>query len=94
MYIEISAFQWVWPILQFSSSHFQGGEGKAWILKKSLFHSQALIHVSTAYCNCDREEVREIIYSPPYDPQKIIETMDWMDDGLVDTLTPRWELLL
>uniref|UniRef100_A0A8D8Q326 Fatty acyl-CoA reductase n=1 Tax=Cacopsylla melanoneura TaxID=428564 RepID=A0A8D8Q326_9HEMI len=49
---------------------------------------EALIHVSTAYCNCDREEVREIIYSPPYDPQKIIETMEWMDDSLVDTLTP------
>lgn len=53
-----------------------------------IFHFQALIHVSTAYCNCDREEVAEIIYTPPYDPQKIIEMMEWMDDSLVDTLTP------
>ena len=50
---------------------------------------QALIHVSTAYCNCDRAEVNEVIYPPPYDPEKIIECMEWMDDDLIDTITPK-----
>lgn len=28
---------------------------------------QALVHVSTAYSNCDRREVREEVYPPPAD---------------------------
>ncbi|KAF4517060.1 hypothetical protein B566_EDAN006377 [Ephemera danica] len=55
----------------------------------SLFCPQALIHVSTAYCNCDREEVNEVIYPPPYDPEKIIQCVEWMDEELVNALTPR-----
>ncbi|XP_063218990.1 putative fatty acyl-CoA reductase CG5065 [Bacillus rossius redtenbacheri] len=50
---------------------------------------EVLIHVSTAYCNCDREEVNEVIYAPPYDPEKIIQCMEWMDDDLVQALTPK-----
>nr|CAD7424357.1 unnamed protein product [Timema monikensis] len=50
---------------------------------------EALIHVSTAYCNCDRPEVDEVIYSPPYDPEHIIQCMEWMDDDLVNTVTPK-----
>lgn len=50
---------------------------------------EALIHVSTAYCNCDREEVNEVIYPPPYDPEKIIQCMEWMEDDLVQALTPK-----
>ncbi|XP_065352981.1 putative fatty acyl-CoA reductase CG5065 [Cloeon dipterum] len=49
---------------------------------------EALVHVSTAYCNCDREQVNEIIYPPPYDPEKIIQCMDWMDEELVNVITP------
>ncbi|XP_068081071.1 putative fatty acyl-CoA reductase CG5065 [Anabrus simplex] len=50
---------------------------------------KALIHVSTAYSNCDREEVSEVIYPPPYDPEKIIQYMECMDDDLIQTLTPK-----
>ncbi|EEB14253.1 male sterility domain-containing protein, putative [Pediculus humanus corporis] len=50
---------------------------------------EALIHVSTAYCNCDRGEVREIIYPPPYDPEKVIECVEWMNEDLVDVITPK-----
>lgn len=51
-------------------------------------HLEALVHVSTAYCNCDREEVDEVIYEPPVPPQKIIDTIEWMDEDLVGVLTP------
>lgn len=50
---------------------------------------KALVHVSTAYCNCDREEVNEVIYPPPYDPEKIIQCTEWMDDDLIEALTPK-----
>ncbi|KAK6633636.1 hypothetical protein RUM44_004243 [Polyplax serrata] len=50
---------------------------------------EALIHVSTAYCNCDRGEVREVIYPPPYDPEKVIECVEWMDEDLLDVITPK-----
>ncbi|KAB7508033.1 putative fatty acyl-CoA reductase [Armadillidium nasatum] len=49
----------------------------------------ALIHVSTAYCNCDRQEVKEIVYPPPMDPYKLIQLVDWMDDDVFNHLTPK-----
>nr|CAD7585957.1 unnamed protein product [Timema genevievae] len=55
----------------------------------TCIRGKALIHVSTAYCNCDRPEVDEVIYSPPYDPEHIIQCMEWMDDDLVNTVTPK-----
>lgn len=30
----------------------------------------------------------EVIYPPPYDPEKIIQCVDWMDEDLVNVITP------
>merc|ERR1712106_610378 len=49
----------------------------------------ALIHVSTAYCNCDRGEVKEMVYPPPIDPHRLIDLVDWMDDDTFNHLTPK-----
>ncbi|KAK4291377.1 hypothetical protein Pmani_035789 [Petrolisthes manimaculis] len=49
----------------------------------------ALVHVSTAYCNCDRGEVKEEVYPPPTDPYKLIQLVDWMDDDTFNHLTPK-----
>ncbi|XP_055839875.1 putative fatty acyl-CoA reductase CG5065 [Episyrphus balteatus] len=48
----------------------------------------ALIHVSTAYCNCDRTDVSEIIYDPPYNPDDIISLINWLPEDMLDKLTP------
>lgn len=48
----------------------------------------ALIHVSTAYCNCDRTDVSEIIYDPPYSPDDIISLINWLPEDMLDKLTP------
>ncbi|XP_059612391.1 putative fatty acyl-CoA reductase CG5065 [Phlebotomus argentipes] len=48
----------------------------------------ALVHVSTAYCNCDRAEVSEVIYAPPYNPNDIISLVDWLPEEMLDALTP------
>ncbi|BFG06476.1 putative fatty acyl-CoA reductase [Drosophila madeirensis] len=49
----------------------------------------ALIHVSTAYCNCDRTDVNEVIYAPPYNPDDIISLINWLPEDILDQLTPR-----
>lgn len=33
--------------------------------------------------------MREIIYPPPYDPEKVIECVEWMNEDLVDVITPK-----
>ncbi|XP_055679701.1 putative fatty acyl-CoA reductase CG5065 [Lutzomyia longipalpis] len=48
----------------------------------------ALVHVSTAYCNCDRTEVSEVIYAPPYNPNDIISLVEWLPESMLDDLTP------
>ncbi|XP_059487923.1 putative fatty acyl-CoA reductase CG5065 [Neocloeon triangulifer] len=50
---------------------------------------EALVHVSTAYCNCDRDEVQEQVYDPPADPDKIIQCVEWMDEDLINAITPK-----
>lgn len=48
------------------------------------FWFQALIHVSTAYCNCDRSDVAEEIYTPPYNPNDVISLVQWLPEDLLD----------
>lgn len=50
---------------------------------------EALVHVSTAYANCDREEVAETIYPPPANPHKVMDCVDWMDEELLESITPK-----
>lgn len=58
-------------------------------LCQRMVRLEALIHVSTAYCNCDREMVAEIVYPTPLEPNQLIQCMQWMDDDLVQQITPR-----
>jgi len=50
---------------------------------------QALIHVSTAYSNCDQKETSEMLYPPPADPVKFVEWLQWMNEDLVNQITPK-----
>ncbi|XP_060534283.1 putative fatty acyl-CoA reductase CG5065 [Cylas formicarius] len=58
-------------------------------LCKRMTNLQALIHVSTAYCNCDRSEVKEMVYPPTISPDQIVSLVDALDEDLVDQLTPK-----
>lgn len=49
---------------------------------------QALVHVSTAYCNCDRAVVDEMVYPPPFEPDHIVNLVNWMGEDLLDEVTP------
>ncbi|KAK2178517.1 hypothetical protein NP493_540g00009 [Ridgeia piscesae] len=50
---------------------------------------EAFVHVSTAYAYCDRNYIAESVYDPPVLPDKLLESMEWMDDDLVDAMTPK-----
>jgi len=58
-------------------------------LCRKMDRLDALIHVSTAYANCDKEEIAEMIYPPPADPQKLMECVDWMDEELLKSITKK-----
>ncbi|RWS29833.1 putative fatty acyl-CoA reductase-like isoform X2 [Leptotrombidium deliense] len=49
----------------------------------------ALIHVSSAYANCNRMEVDEVLYSTPVSPQQVIDSIQWMSEELINDITPK-----
>ncbi|CAL8242103.1 unnamed protein product [Merluccius merluccius] len=58
-------------------------------LARKMQHLEAFIHMSTAYANCNRHHIDEVIYPPPVEPTKLIESLSWMDDSIVRDITPR-----
>ncbi|XP_063632522.1 fatty acyl-CoA reductase 1-like [Cydia splendana] len=46
------------------------------------------IHISTAYCHPHEKLLEEKPYSPPANPHKIIQIMEWMDDATAAAVTP------
>ncbi|KRT82852.1 dehydrogenase, partial [Oryctes borbonicus] len=57
-------------------------------LCKRMTNLQALVHVSTAYCNCDRRIVKEKIYPPAsIGPDQITSLVNILDEQMVDSLT-------
>ncbi|EFO89929.1 hypothetical protein GCK72_023845 [Caenorhabditis remanei] len=50
---------------------------------------KVLVHVSTAYANCDRFETVERIYKSPIPPQKLVDAISWMDDETLTKITPK-----
>ena len=46
------------------------------ILCKKMKQLEALVHVSTAYANCDRERIAEEIYPPPLQPHKLVNAVE------------------
>lgn len=46
------------------------------------------VHVSTAYCNCDRKVVKEMVYPPSsIGPDQIVSLVNILDEQMVDSLT-------
>uniref|UniRef100_A0A673KY68 Fatty acyl-CoA reductase n=1 Tax=Sinocyclocheilus rhinocerous TaxID=307959 RepID=A0A673KY68_9TELE len=58
-------------------------------LAQQMQHLQAFIHISTAYANCNRRHIDEVIYPLPVEPKKLIDSLEWMDDSIVRDITPR-----
>ncbi|XP_064599994.1 fatty acyl-CoA reductase 1-like [Liolophura sinensis] len=58
-------------------------------LCKQLKHLEAFVHVSTAYANCDRPFIEEVIYPVPVHPHKLLDSLEWMDDDMLNSITPK-----
>ena len=58
-------------------------------LAKKMKNLNVFIHVSTAYANCDRQHISEIVYNQLITPDKLLEACDWMDDDIMNLLTPK-----
>lgn len=61
---------------------------EAAFIKHFVLIFQALVHVSTAYCNCERERVEETVYAPPAHPEHVVTLVQTLPDDLVDRITP------
>ncbi|XP_057371715.1 putative fatty acyl-CoA reductase CG5065 [Daphnia carinata] len=49
---------------------------------------EAFVHVSTAFNNLDREEMKEQVYRSQVDPVKLIQLLDCLDDNVVKKIAP------
>jgi alcohol-forming fatty acyl-CoA reductase len=58
-------------------------------LAKKMKNLEVFVHVSTAYANCDRQHISEVVYNPSVQPDKLLEAVDWMEEDLMKLLTPK-----
>lgn len=65
------------------------GTKKVLELCKTLRKLEILVHVSTAYANCDKKYITEEVFKPPVMPDKIIEACDWINDDFIDLLNDK-----
>ncbi|XP_032077718.1 fatty acyl-CoA reductase 2-like [Thamnophis elegans] len=57
-------------------------------LAHQMKNLEALIHVSTAYSNCNRKHIEEVFYPVPVEPTKLLDLVTWMDESLIEAITP------
>ncbi|XP_065348976.1 putative fatty acyl-CoA reductase CG5065 [Cloeon dipterum] len=50
---------------------------------------ESLVYVSTSYCHCDRDVLGEEPYEAPFEPEKLFQCIDWLQDDLVQLITPK-----
>ncbi|XP_054720630.1 putative fatty acyl-CoA reductase CG5065 [Uloborus diversus] len=58
-------------------------------LAQKMDKLSAFVHVSTAYSYCNRSDIDEVVYPEKIAPQKVIELAQWMDDDLLESITPK-----
>ena len=46
------------------------------MLAHRMQHLEAFIHFSTAYANCNRRYIEEVIYPPPVEPKKLFDLVE------------------
>ncbi|XP_004700252.1 fatty acyl-CoA reductase 2 [Echinops telfairi] len=50
---------------------------------------EAFIHMSTAFSNCNLKHIDEVVYSCPVEPNQIIDSLEWLDDSIIEDITPK-----
>ncbi|KAB0791177.1 hypothetical protein PPYR_02977 [Photinus pyralis] len=57
-------------------------------LCREMINLKSVIHVSTAYSNCNLSMIEEKFYPPPLDSKKLIMLTDTIQERLLDKVTP------
>jgi len=65
------------------------GTKKMLDLAKEMKHLEVFVHLSTAFCHVDKEELGERTYDSPDDPYDIMRLVQWLDDESIDLITPK-----
>lgn len=47
-----------------------------------------LLHLSTAFCYCDKEVLQEKVFDCPHDPHDLMRCAEWMDVKTLEKITP------
>ncbi|XP_017891030.1 putative fatty acyl-CoA reductase CG5065 isoform X2 [Ceratina calcarata] len=58
-------------------------------IAKRMKRLQTFVHLSTAFCYPDKEELDERVYDPPADPDDVMRLVEWMDETSLDLITPK-----
>ena len=53
-------------------------------LCKKMSRLESLVHVSTAYCHCQRPHIEERSYPPPTQPRKALSLLESLDTKILD----------
>lgn len=53
---------------------------------KRMKNLLTVIHLSTAFCNCDQEELKEEVYDWPQKPMDLIRCAEWMSEDAMDIM--------
>jgi len=57
-------------------------------LASKLSSLEALVHVSTAYSNCNRKQVDEVFYEAPIEADRLIDMARWMKPDILEKISP------
>lgn len=55
-------------------------------MAKQMMQLDVMVHLSTAFCCCDQEVLREQVYGCDVDPKNLISCCDWMSEEAMDNL--------
>ncbi|XP_008560558.1 putative fatty acyl-CoA reductase CG5065 [Microplitis demolitor] len=58
-------------------------------LAKKMPKLQAFVHLSTAFCHVDQEELGECVYDSPDDPNEVMRMTQWLKPEALDLVTPK-----
>ncbi|EHB17196.1 Fatty acyl-CoA reductase 1 [Heterocephalus glaber] len=59
------------------------------LLAQQMKNLEVFMHVLTAYAYCNQKHIDEVVYSDSVDPKKLIDSLEWMDDALVNDITQK-----
>ncbi|XP_038598268.1 fatty acyl-CoA reductase 2 [Tachyglossus aculeatus] len=59
------------------------------LIASQMSKLEAFIHFSTAFSNCNLKHIDEVIYPAPVEPKKLIDSVEWLDEKIVEEITPK-----